>query len=68
MPHDVAAPEPVNRSSPAKAAASKTDRGTVERMDTLKRERPDLGIDAERLHIAYMNQLRGLPALLYVHN
>jgi len=42
VPHDVAAPEPVSRSSTAKAKASKTDRGTVERMDALKRARPDL--------------------------
>lgn len=34
--------EPEHKSSAAKAAASKTNRGTVERMDMLVKERPDL--------------------------
>lgn len=42
VPQVVAAPE--HKSSTAKATASKTNRGTVERMDRLSRERPDLAV------------------------
>jgi len=42
--------KPENKSSTAKAKASKTNRGTVERMDRLERERPDL---ADKVKVGY---------------
>jgi hypothetical protein len=39
--------EQQNKSSTAKAAASKTDRGTVERMDALAQKRPDLAAEVK---------------------
>lgn len=47
VPQLVAAPEP-NRSSTAKAVASKSNRGAVERMDMLSRERPDLAAKVKK--------------------
>jgi N6-adenosine-specific RNA methylase IME4 len=42
VPQSVGRPGPKNKTNQAKATASKTNRGAVERMDRLDRERPDL--------------------------
>lgn len=58
VPQPVAAPpKKPERSSAAKAKASKTNRGSVERMDRLDRERPDL---AEKVRIGEMKSAEAI--------